>query len=152
MKRYILIILALCLSCMAANAQFFHGLGVKSYKVTSAWPTSFRSVKGSVQATISNTDETRSIRNVRATLYRNGKAFAYGTCDDVTLNHGTATYTLRGRGELAPGITTWQAIRAALTFVVTEYTMDFSVDIANPDGTVDHVVRENRPVSHYLRR
>ena len=47
-------------------------------------------------------------------LYRAGKKFAIGSCDDVTLRQGTAAYIINGH--------------------------------------VDHVVREGRPVSHYMQR
>lgn len=152
MKRMLLIAVALLLACLSANAQYFTGFSVKSYRIASAWPTSFRSVKGSVNTTIGNTGDTRAMSGIRATVYRNGKKFAHGVCDDVTFAQGVASYTLRGEVELADGVSTWDAVRAALSFSASEYTVDFTVDITHPDGRVDHVVRAGRPLTAYLHR
>ena len=140
------------LVALTAQAQYFTGFSVQSYRIASAWPTSFRSVKGSVEATIGNTGDTRAMSGITATVYRNGRRFAEGTCDDVTFFQGIHTYTLRGRVQLSEGVTTWEAIRAALSFDVSEYTLDFTLTITHPDGRVDHVVRSGRPLSSYLRR
>ena len=89
---------------------------------------------------------------ITATVYRGGKQFAHGVCSDVTFVHGTFNYLLEGTVTLATGVSTWDAILAALSFDAAEYTVDFTVDITHPDGHVDHVVRSGMPVTHYLRR
>lgn len=153
MKKIIFLFIGLfLLTCLSARAQYFEGFSVKSYKISSVWPTSFRSVKGSVTATVGNTKDARLMSGIRATVYRNGVRFAEGTCEDVTIAVGTHSYVFRGQVWLADGISTWDAIKAALSFNASEYTVDFVVDISHPDGTVDHVVRKDMPVIHYLRR
>ena len=144
--------MALVLGLLTAQAQHFYGFSVQSYRVSSALPTSFRSVKGSVTTTIGNSADTRSMRGITATVYRNGRRFAQGKCDDVTFHHGTREYVLRGQVSLADGVSTWEAILAAFSFKASDYTIDFTVDIAHPDGKRDHVVRTGRPLTHYLRR
>lgn len=151
MKKTLLILLLL-LSCLALSAQYFTGFSLQSYKIKSLYPTSFRSLKGRVELTVGNTADTRSLSNVYVVLYRSGKKFAIGSCDDVTLRQGTASYIISGQGVLAEGVSTWDAIVAAFTFKASDYTFDFQVDITHPDGHVDHVVREGRPVSHYMQR
>lgn len=151
MKKFFLIFVLL-LVAFSARAQYFTGFSVKSYSITSAWPTSFRSVKGSVTATIGNTGDTRAMSGITATVYRSGKRFAHGTCADVTFRRGTASYVLNGQVTLADGVSTWDAIMAALSFNAAEYTVDFTVNITHPDGRVDHVVRTGMPVTHYLHR
>lgn len=152
MKRVFLIVIALLWMSLSATAQYFTGFNLRSYKITSAYPTSFRSVAGSVKATVGNTGQTRTFSGVSATLYRKGEKFTVGTCDSITLFSGTGTYSLKGRGHLAEGVSTWEAIRAALSFRASDYTMDFSVDITYPDGHVGHVERVGRPVSYYMGR
>ena len=151
MKKFILIIVLL-LAAFSAQAQYFTGFSVKSYKIASAWPTSFRSVAGSVSVTVGNTGDTRKMTGITATVYRGGKQFAHGVCSDVTFVHGTSNYLLEGTVTLAAGVSTWDAILAALSFDAAEYTVDFTVDITHPDGHTDHVVRSGMPVTHYLRR
>ena len=152
MKKSITIVIALILTCISLKAQYFEGFSVKSYKITSAWPTSFRSVKGKVSASIGNTADTRAMSGITATVYRNGVRFAQGYCNDITFYAGTQSYTLSGWGELASGISLFEAIRAALSFNASEYTVDFTVNITHPDGKVDHVVRKDVPITHYLKR
>lgn len=151
MRRQILIVLVLLLS-FAAHAQYFSGLSVVSYKITSARPTSMRAVKGSVLATIGNTADSRTISGITMTVYRKGQLFAVGACDNVTIFRGTNSYTFNGRMELADGVSTWNAIKVALSFNASEYTLDFKADVRHPDRKVDHVVRSKMPLTHYLKR
>ena len=151
MKRLALIFV-LCFTAIVAQAQYFTGFSVVSYRITSAWPTSLRSVRGNVAATVSNTGDTRTMSEITATVYRNGRRFAHGTCEDVTFFQGTRNYTLKGRVQLADGVSTWDAILAALSFNVAEYTLDFSITIRHADGSVDNVVRTGRALSDYLHR
>lgn len=152
MKKLLSILLALIIGTVAAQAQHFYGFSVQSYRISSVRPTSFRSVKGSVTATIGNSADTRSMRGITATVYRNGKRFASGTCEDVMFYRGNIEYVLKGQVSLAEGVSTWDAIVAAFSFKASEYTIDFTVDIGHPDGRKDHVVRTGRPLSHYLGR
>ena len=73
MIKKILLAAVLLLCCLSAQAQYFTGFSVKSYKISSVWPTSFRSLKGSVTATIGNTGDTREMSGIHAKVYRNGK-------------------------------------------------------------------------------
>jgi len=150
-RRFVLVLVALLVS-VVAQAQYFTGFSVESYRIASAWPTSFRSVRGSVQATIGNTGLTRSMSGVTATVYRNGRRFAEGVCEDVTISKGIASYTFKGNVRLSDGVSTWDAIKAAFSFNANEYTLDFTVTITYPDGHSDHVVRRGMPLVHYLHR
>ena len=152
MKKFIVILFSVIIAALPASAQYFTGFSVKSYKISSAWPTSFRSLKGTVAAPIGNTGDTRTMSAISATIYRNGKPFADGVCEDVTFRTGTASYKLNGTVVLSNGVSTWDAIGAALSFNASEYTVDFTVTITHADGHVDHVVRKGIPVTNYLRR
>ena len=92
MRRLLSILLALIIGIVTAQAQHFYGFPVQSYRISSVWPTSFRSVKGSVTATIGNSADTRSMRGITATVYRKGKRFASGTCEDVVFYKGIRVY------------------------------------------------------------
>lgn len=151
MKRLFLAVCALLVT-IAAQAQYFTGFSVINYKITSAVPTSFRSAKGSVFVTIGNTGDTRRMSGITATIYRNGRRFANGTCDNVTIFKGTSGYTLNGRVQLADGVSTWDLIKAAFSFRASEYTLDFTVNITHPDGKTDYVIRTREPLTKYLRR
>ncbi len=151
MKRLILFVLVLMLA-FGAHAQYFSGLKVASYKIASARPTGLRSVKGSVLATIGNSEDRRTISGITTTIYRNGQLFAIGACDDLTITPGTKSYTFNGDVKLADDVSIWTAIKVAFSFKASEYTLDFKADITHPDGKVDHVVRSRMPLTHYLKR
>ena len=152
MKRLLAFFVALFAFAVAANAQYFTGFSVRSYRISSVRPTSFRSVNGSVTVTIGNTADTRTMSGITATVYRRGERFAQGTCEDVTFFQGTYEYVLSGQVALADGVSTWDAILAAFSFHASDYTIDFTVDITHPDGRTDHVVRAGMPLTHYLKR
>lgn len=152
MRKKLLLVLALLLMTLAARGQYFTGFSVESYRITSAWPTSLRSVRGNVQAVIGNTGQTRRLSDVEAIVYRNGRRFVVGTGEDTTFMKGRGTYVLKGRATLADGVSTWDAIRAAFNFNANEYTIDFNVTITYPDGHRDYVTRRGIPLVHYLRR
>lgn len=152
MKKLILLVSALLLAAITANAQFFEGFSVESYKITRVWPTSFRSVRGDVKTVVSNTGDERTLSGLTATVYRNGVPFAYGRGDDETVWVGRHQYLLKGYAKLAENVTTWQAIKAALAFKADEYTLDFNLTITHANGKVDYVVRKGVPLSNYLKR
>lgn len=152
MRKLFLVLAALLASVFVANAQYFEGFSVESYKITRVWPTSFRSVRGNVKAVVSNTADERTLSGLSATVYRGGVPFAYGRGDDETVWVGQHQYLLKGYAKLADNVTTWQAIKAALTFKADEYTLDFSLTITHADGKVDYVVRSGVPLSDYLKR
>lgn len=152
MRKFIIVISALLMGALAAHAQYFEGFSVESYKFTHVWPTSFRSIRGDIKAVVSNTGDERTLSGLSATVYRNGKPFAHGRGDDVTAWVGRHQYTLRGYAELAEGVSTWQAIKAAFAFRAEEYTLDFTLIITHKNGKVDYVVRKGVPITDYLRR
>ncbi len=135
---------------MCAQTSPFAGLGIVDYKIKSAWPESFKEVSGSVDATINNTGTQRAVRNIKADVYRNGAAFASGTCDDVMFVKGRNTYTLNGRVKLAGGVSIWSAIAAAFSFNPKEYVVEVTMTMYHEDGRTEDI-KKKVPVSNYLK-
>ena len=149
MKR-LLLFLTLFIS-VTAGAQHAQGLKVISHKITSAWPSSLRSVKGKAQAVVKNTGKVRTFSDVQALVYRNGEPFVEGTCSDVAVARGQATYPLLGEVSLFRGRSVWDAVKAAVNFDAGEYTVDISMQVVYPDTTVT-VTRTGIPLTKYLKR
>ena len=142
MQRFLAIVVALLGFALTARAQYFYGFSVESYKITSARPTSLRSVK----------DATELVR-LRAAQAVTDAAFKH-IVDFMKMHifHGTFGYTLNGKVNLADGVSTWDAIKAVFPFRASDYTVDYVVDIHHADGTVDHVARKGIPLERYLRK
>ncbi len=151
MKRlYLFLIATFACVVMGAQTSPFAGLGIVDYSIKSAWPESFREVSGSVEATINNTGTRRVVKNIKANVYRNGAAFASGTCDDVTFIKGKNTYTLNGRVKLASGISVWTAVKAAFSFNPKEYVVEVTMTMFHEDGRTEDI-KKKVPLSNYLK-
>ncbi len=151
MKKLYLFFAALlaCVVLGAANHPFA-GLGIADYKIKSVWPESFREVSGSVDVTINNSETQRTVRNIRANVYRNGKPFASGQCCDVTFLKGSNKYTLDGTVRLADGVSVWTAIGAAFSFNPSEYVVEVTMTMTYENGQTETIVRKV-PVTRFLK-
>ncbi len=150
-KVHVFLIALFACAALAAVEHPFAGLGIEDYRITSAWPESFREVSGSVEATINNSGTRRVVRNIRANVYRNGTAFASGKCSDVTFTKGRSKYTLNGRVKLADGVSVWNAIKAAFSFNPSEYVVEVSMVMTHENGETETIVRKV-PVTRFLNR
>ena len=52
---------------------------------------------------------------------------------------------------LAEGVSVWTAIRAALSFRPSEYTVDVTLEMLHEDGTKETVKREDIPVTRFVK-
>ncbi|MBQ3882965.1 MAG: hypothetical protein II730_10795 [Bacteroidales bacterium] len=153
MKRSLAILLCVILAAFAATGSEhpFAGLSIKGYSVDSVFPSGFRSVRGKATIKVDNTSEYRKVSDIKATVYRDGRPFARGTCIDVAFLKGLNTYKLSGTVSLAEGVSVWTAIRAALSFRPSEYTVDVTLEMLHEDGTKETVKREDIPVTRFVK-
>ncbi len=128
----------------------FDGLSVKGYSIDSAWPASFRSVRGKATIKVNNSGESRDVSGITAKVYRNGALFAEGECSDVSFAKGQASYQLTGTVTLADGVSVWQAIGAALSFRPSEYTVDVYAVMVHEDGGREQISRIGVPVTKFI--
>ncbi len=128
----------------------FDGLSVKGYSIDSAWPASFRSVRGKATIKVDNSGESRQVIGITAKVYRNGALFAEGECSDVAFAKGLSSYQLSGTVTLADGVFVWQAIGAALSFRPSEYSVDVYAVMVHEDGGRESISRIGVPVSNFI--
>ncbi len=150
-KLYVFVVTLLVCVAVGAVTHPFAGLGIVDYKITSVWPDSFREVSGSVDVTISNDGTERTVKGIYANVFRNGAAFASGTCSDVNFVKGTKVYALDGTVKLADGVSVWTAIGAALSFTPSEYVVEVTMTMIHESGEVETVVRKV-PATRFLSR
>ena len=150
MKRLLLAIAIVLFACTSVQAQHFAGLKITKYTISSIWPSSFRSIKGSVSLTVDNTGEQRTVSRIEAVAYRGDKPFVQGYCDDVTFFKGLRTYVISGEVSLCSGVSIWEAIGAALSFNAAEYTVDVHLVMTHEDGRKEVVDKIAIPVSRFV--
>lgn len=151
MKRFLTLLAAVLLfGVMTARAQEFEGLDVQSYEFTSARPAGLRAVTGTVAFTLDNTGDRRELRKIRATVYKNGKAFLLAACEDLVFERGFGSYVAGGKVKLARNVNLFEAVSSFLHFNPNLYVVSLSVHLTREDGTTSVVTRDNLPVSHFL--
>ncbi len=149
-KMYVFLAALFACVVLGASSHPFAGLGIVDYKIKSVWPESFREVSGSVDATISNSGTKRIVKNIRASVYRNGAPFASGKCSDVTFVKGSGKYTLNGTVKLADGVSVWTALAAAFSFNPAEYVVEVTMVMTHENGETETIIRKV-PVTRFLK-
>ena len=150
MNPLFLLFIVLCVLFVASYAhQYAEGGTVDSYKF-SVRPRGFKSVKVYVNATINNECDTLVIKGLVLTLSRNGVPFADGNSPEIVLDAGRHDYTFKAIVDLAEGVSVWNALKAAPSFDINEYTVTFTSDVIYTDGRVLSLVREDIPLKKYL--
>ena len=151
MKKFFFALLAAALlPAFEAFGQQFEGLNVQQYRFVRLRPVGMRSLAGTVEFTLDNTGEARSFHNLRGVAFKNGVPFMEGWCEDVLFQRGVHTYRVSGKVKLAPGVSVFSAIRAALSFHPENYTLNFSVTLGHENGRAEDILRRDLPVAHFL--
>lgn len=150
MKRILILLIVLAAGAFSAAAQEFEGLKMESYKFSKVHPSGLRAVTGTLHFVMNNTGDRREVTHIKATLFREGKAFMQGTSEGLTFERGSAEYTVSGKVKLARSVNVFEAIAALLNFDPTLYTVNLSARMVREDGTVENIVRENLPVTHFM--
>ena len=150
MKRILILLIVLAAGAFSAAAQEFEGLKMESYEFTKIRPNGLRAVSGTIRFVMNNTGDRREVTNIKATVYKEGKAFLQGTSESITFERGRAEYSVSGKVRLAKSVSVFDAVGALLNFEPALYTVSLSAQMAREDGTVETVVREKLPVTHFM--
>ena len=156
-KKIIALILTLAILAVAAAAPApkqknpLAGLHLTGYSIQSVRPSSMKALSGTVTVKVSNAGETRSFRNVSATLYRGGEKVAHGVCSDMVFVPGTSSVNVSGQVRISDGVSIVSAMRSALSFNPSEYTADVICSVVDGQGRAETFVRRNIPVGTYLK-
>lgn len=150
MKRILILLIVLAAGAFSAAAQEFEGLTMESYEFIKVRPNGLRGVTGSIRFVMNNTGDRREVSHLKVTIYKDGKAFLQGNCEDVTFERGRAEYAVGGKIRLARAVNVFDAIAALLNFDPSLYTVNLSARMVREDGTEETVIRENLPVTHFM--
>lgn len=145
----LLAILVTLLGGQPAKAQLSR-LHFRNYRITSIVPSSFRSVRGSVEVTLTNDTTAFTMSDIHGLVYRNGKPFVQGVCNDTHVARGTVTVRPAGTVQLCDSVSVWTVLRCMVNFDPDEYTGDLSMNIRDAKGHTRTYAKQGLPVGQLL--
>ena len=132
-----------------ARAQLSR-LHFRNYRITSVVPSGFRSVRGSVEVTLTNDTTAFTMSNIQGIVYRDGKPFVEGVCNDTYVPRGTITVRPTGTVRLCDSVSLWTVLRCMVDFNPDEYSGDISMLITDAKGNQRTYAKEGVPVGKLL--
>ena len=149
----LILVLAVMAAAVAAPRQKnpLTGLSLTGYSVQSIRPSSMKGLSGTVTVNVNNKGETRSFRNVSATLYRSGNKVAHGVCTDMVFLPGNSAVKVTGQIKLSDDVSLITAMRSAFSFQPSEYTADIICSVVDAKGRAETYVRKGIPLGDYLK-
>ena len=145
----LLAMLVTLLGGQPARAQLSR-LHFRNYRITSIVPSSFRSVRGSVEVTLTNDTTAFTMSDIQGLVYRNGKPFVQGVCNDTHVGRGTVTVRPTGTVRLCDSVSLWTVLRCMVDFNPDEYSGDISMLITDTKGNQRTYAKESVPVGKLL--
>ncbi len=150
--RHLTLLTAMLVTLMGgqpARAQLSR-LKFLNYKITSIVPSGFRSVRGAVEVTLTNDTTAFTMSDIQGLVYRNGKPFVHGVCNDTHVARGTVTVRPAGTVQLCDSVSIWTVMRCMIDFDPDEYSGDLSMVITDAKGHQRTYTKEGVPVGKLL--
>ncbi len=154
MKRSSLRLLGLCLFfslLMAAPAQAqLSKLHFGKYKIVSIRPHGFTSAGGAIQVEVANDSTAFDMKEIRGIVYRNGKPFVQGVCQDLHVASGSTTVRAEGTVSLCPGVSLWSVLGLLFSFDINEFTGDIRMKIIDAKGKEEPYEKQSISIAALL--
>lgn len=136
MIRFAAVIAALL---VGLNLSAQENVKVNKVSITSIRPASFSSLSASVTVNVTSSREVTTISQIRGTVYsKDGKAFATGVANDLTVYPGTSDVVISGTGTIANGVGLMGFFRN-ISFDPANYTADVECYVKTGDGEAHKV-------------
>ena len=111
----------------------------KKYEVKSVRPTSFRSLRATVELQMKNRgDQALTIKDVQIIIYRNGQPYVEGTCPPFQVPVSYSNPEAAGTFRLCDGVSLWTVLRILLNINYAEFSADVSLTAVDEDGVEEH--------------
>ena len=150
LRRVLLLVLLVpLLGAQPARAQLSR-LHFRNYRITSIVPSGFRSVRGAVEVTLTNDTTAFTMTDIQGIVYRNGRPFVEGVCNDTYVPRGTITVRPTGTVRICDSISLWTVLRCMVDFNPDEFTGDLSMLISDAKGNQRTYAKEGVPVGKLL--
>ena len=144
-----LCIVSLCFTvCQPVLARSFR---IKSYNISSLYPTSLSSGGGSVYVTVENKGKELGFSNMCGELYRFDEKIADFTVEPFSFPAAcTSTEKISGHLQLAGGWNFLTLLTLASNFHLEEYSMSISLDYGQKNRT-HHLHKKKVPLTKLLK-
>ncbi len=120
------------------------------YKIAAIRPQGFTSASGAIEVEVANDSTAFDMRNISGVIYRNGKPFVQGVCEDMHVESGSSVVRAEGMVSLCPGVSLWSLLGLLFSFDINEFTGDIEMDIQNAKGKVEHYEKKGFSVAALL--
>lgn len=136
-------------SAAPAQAQLSK-LHFGKYKIAAIRPQGFTSASGAVEVEVTNDSTAFDMRNITGVVYRNGKPFVQGVCQDLHVPAGSTTVRAEGMVSLCPGVSVWSLLGLLFTFDINEFTGDIEMNIINNKGQSERYEKKGFSIAALL--
>lgn len=120
------------------------------YKIASIRPQGFTSASGAIEVEVTNDSTAFDMRNISGIVYRNGKPFVQGVCQDLHVGKGASLVRAEGMVSLCPGVSVWSLLGLLFSFDINEFTGDIKMDIQKPKEEVERYEKKGLSIAALL--
>jgi len=118
-------------------------VSIKSYNIKSIYPTSLKSLKGTISVEIQSSHSALTLTDIKGVVYDGKTPIVYGSAKDMVLPAGVSTVEISGEAFIYPGTSTRTAILAAMNNM-SELTFTATCTIKdNKTGSKHTVTKKN---------
>ncbi len=121
-----------------------------SYKITSVVPSTVNSIRGAVEFVLTNDTTSFTMSDIHGIIYRNGKPFVHGFCNDTHVRQGEVTVRPAGTVQLCDSVSLWDVFRNLSDLQLDEYTGDLEMIITDAKGKSRTYSKKGIPVELLL--
>ena len=120
------------------------------YKIAAIRPQGFTSASGAIEIEVTNDSTAFDMRNIAGVIYRNGKPFVQGVCQDIRVEPGASVVRAEGMVALCSGVSVWSLLGLLFSFDINEFTGDIEMDIQNAKGKVERYEKKGFSIAALL--
>ena len=120
------------------------------YKIAAIRPQGFTSASGAIEVEVTNDSTAFDMRNIAGIVYRNGKPFVQGVCQDLHVKPGASLVRAEGMVSLCPGVSVWTLLGLLFSFDINEFTGDIEMDIQNAKGEIERYEKKGFSIAALL--
>ena len=99
---------------------------------------------------VTNDSTAFDMRNIAGVIYRNGKPFVQGVCQDIRVEPGASVVRAEGMVALCSGVSVWSLLGLLFSFDINEFTGDIEMDIQNAKGKVERYEKKGFSIAALL--
>ena len=120
------------------------------YRIAAIRPQGFTSASGAIEVEVTNDSTAFDMRDISGVIYRNGKPFVQGVCQDLHVSPGSSVVRAEGMVSLCQGVSVWSLLGLLFSFDINEFTGDIEMNIHHAKGGVERYEKKGFSVAALL--